>query len=208
MVHDCGGCILPAHWTACKATLAFFTGAATSKLANMTKAFKEEASMRPYLASINVLEKFHFAKAPCDIFSHSLKRRAHDSSICLWILLKGLVHMKSGCGFHKACNNAFIQACCLEMRNHHTQEEVEQMFPLSMWEYNKNLDTLVLLLQKFRRDTHLALIVGEVLNDKTNKSSSRAELKRQKMARRPTKKHANMKQKQQEIRVIGGAEMM
>lgn len=82
------------------------------------------------------------------------------------------------------------------------------MFPLSMWEYNKNLDTLVLLLQKFRRDTHLALIVGEVLNDKTNKSSSRAELKRQKMARRPTKKHANMKQKQQEIRVIGGAEMM
>ena len=89
MVHYCGGCILlPVHWIACKAILAFHAGAATSKLATTTKALKEEASLRIYLASVDALDEFHFDQASRDFFSHSFqqKKRTHDSSFCLPLL--------------------------------------------------------------------------------------------------------------------------
>ena len=37
MVHCCGGNITQTHWIACKACLAFFAGASTSKMLTTTK---------------------------------------------------------------------------------------------------------------------------------------------------------------------------
>jgi hypothetical protein len=47
MVHHCGGAILPVHWTACKAVLAFHAGSGVSKLKSTTKA-KTEAALGGY----------------------------------------------------------------------------------------------------------------------------------------------------------------
>ncbi len=60
------------------------------------------------------------------------------------------------------------------------QEEVEEILPPSMWEYTKNTWYFGLVVNIFRRDPQLALIVGEVSKDKTNKPASRAELRHQK----------------------------
>jgi hypothetical protein len=46
------------------------------------------------------------------------------------------------------------------------QEEVEEILPPSMWEYTKNTWYFGLVVNIFRRDPQLALIVGEALNDK------------------------------------------
>jgi hypothetical protein len=41
----------------------------------MTKALKEEACLRLYLASIEALDEFHFDKASRDFFSHSFQKK-------------------------------------------------------------------------------------------------------------------------------------
>jgi hypothetical protein len=99
MVHYCGQCILPVHWTVCKAVLAVHAGSATSKLATTTKALKEEACLRLYLASIEALDEFHFDKASRDFFSHSFQsafclpllhgQQVQDPKRSPWILPKG-----------------------------------------------------------------------------------------------------------------------
>ena len=197
MVHYCGGCILPIHWTACKAVLAFNAGAATSKLATTTKALKEEACLRLYIASVEALDELSFDEDSRSFFSHSFQKkgepltaqsvyRYYMDSRCkirnqvLGFFPKDLVSMKSGCGFHETCNKVFITAYRREMRKYHTQEEVEQMLPPPMWEYTRNPWYFGLVVKIFRRDPQLALNVADVLNDKTNKPISRAELKRQK----------------------------
>ena len=76
MVHYCGGCILPIHWTACKAVLAFNAGAATSKLATTTKALKEEACLRLYVASVEALDELSsFDVDSRSFFSHSFQKK-------------------------------------------------------------------------------------------------------------------------------------
>ena len=52
-----------------------------------------------------------------------------------------------------------------------------------MWEYTKNLWYFGLVVRNSGRNPQLTLIVGEVLKDKTNKPTSGAELKRQKLIR-------------------------
>ena len=49
MVHYCGGIITQTHWIACKACLAFFAGASTSKMLTTTKSLKEASCLAIYL---------------------------------------------------------------------------------------------------------------------------------------------------------------
>jgi hypothetical protein len=60
MVHSCGGCVTPVHWTACKYVLAFYAGSEVSKMASMTKKNREAACMQIYVTAINELENEHF----------------------------------------------------------------------------------------------------------------------------------------------------
>jgi hypothetical protein len=54
------------------------------------------------------------------------------------------------------------------------------MLPPPVWEYTIYPCYFGLSVKNFRRGPQLALIVGEVLKEKTNKPTSRAELKHQK----------------------------
>ena len=56
MVHYLGGHVAPEHWTACKAALVFHAGAATCKLAVMTKQSKEVVCLPAYNAAIDKLD--------------------------------------------------------------------------------------------------------------------------------------------------------
>jgi hypothetical protein len=166
-------------------------------LATTTKALKEGACLQLYLGAIEALDEFHFDKASRAFFSHSFQKKdepmsAHSlyryymDSRCkiqnhvLGFFPKDLLSMKSGCGFQETCNKVYVTAYRLEMRKHHTQEEVEQMLPPPMWEYTKSPWYFGLVVKIFRRDPQLALNVAEALKDKTNKPTSRAELRRQK----------------------------
>ena len=55
MVHHCGGAILPVHWIACKAVLAFAAGSGVSKLKMTTKAKKADACLELYYNTIEAL---------------------------------------------------------------------------------------------------------------------------------------------------------
>ena len=56
MVHYCGGAILPVHWIACKAVLAFSAGSGVSKLKTTTKAMKANACLELYHNTIESLD--------------------------------------------------------------------------------------------------------------------------------------------------------
>ena len=64
MVHYCGGNITQTHWIACKACLAFFAGASTSKMATTTKSLKEASCLQIYLNAIDALDDMHFDVTP------------------------------------------------------------------------------------------------------------------------------------------------
>ena len=53
MVHYCGGVLTQSHWIAFKACLAFFAGAATSKMLTTTKALKEASCLQLYIDALN-----------------------------------------------------------------------------------------------------------------------------------------------------------
>ena len=122
MVHHCGGAILPVHWCACKAVLAFYAGSGVSKLKTTTKANRESACLELYYNTIESLDDTHFDKASRDYFcnsfqkkdepmpAHSLYRYYHDSRASvrnqvLPFFPKELVTMKRGRGFHETCND-------------------------------------------------------------------------------------------------------
>ena len=119
IVHYCGGNITQSHWIACKACLAFFAGAATSKMLTTTKALKKASCLQVYLGAINALNDSHFDMNTKAFFRHSLQKkdepktalavyhyyqdtRAKVRNQILPFFPKDLVSMTSGRGFHKA----------------------------------------------------------------------------------------------------------
>ena len=121
MVHYCGGNITQSHWIACKACLAFFAGAGTSKLMTTTKVLKEASCLQIYLGAIDALDDSHFDSNAKTFFRHSLQKkddpmtglalyryyqdtRAKVRNHVLPFFPKDLVNMKSGRGFHESCN--------------------------------------------------------------------------------------------------------
>ena len=206
MVHHCGGAILPVHWIACKAVLAFYAGSSISKMKTTTKAQKETDCLELYYNAIEALDEDHFDKDARDFFcnsfqkknepmpAHSLYRYYHDTRAkvrnqVLPYFPRSLVTMKSGKGFHDSCNDVYIKAYREEMavakhRNgdlKYTPEEVADLLPPLHWEFTKSPWYFGLLVKIFRRDPQLALHVADVMNDSTsNKPTSRAALRRQK----------------------------
>ena len=75
MVHHCGGAILPVHWAACKAVLAFHAGAGVSKMKTTTKLMKEASCLELYYNTIEALDEEHFDKAARDFFVIRFRRR-------------------------------------------------------------------------------------------------------------------------------------
>ena len=77
LVHHCGGAILPVHWTACNAVLAFHAGSGVSKLkmTTTTKKDKEAACLELYYNTIESLGEEHFDKDIRDFFCHSFQKK-------------------------------------------------------------------------------------------------------------------------------------
>jgi hypothetical protein len=68
MVHHCGGAILPVHWVACKAVLAFYAGSGVSKLKTTTKANKEASCLELNYNTLESLDEEHFDKSARNFF--------------------------------------------------------------------------------------------------------------------------------------------
>ena len=211
LVHHCGGAILPVHWTACKAVLAFHAGSGVSKLKTTTKKDKEAACLELYYNTMEALDEEHFDKDARDFFCHSFQKKdepmpAH-SLYCYYLdsrakirnqvlpyFPRNLVTMKSGRRFHESCNEVYVKAFRDEMsttklRNgtlKYTKEEIEDLFPPQHWEFTKSPWYYGLLVKIYRRDPQLALDVAAVMKDPTNVPVSRAVLRRnaQQKARR------------------------
>ena len=128
MVHYCGGNITQTQWIACKACLAFFAGASTSKMLTTTKTLKEASCLQIYLNAIDALDDMHFDVGAKAFFGHSLQKkddpmnavyvyryyqddtRLRIRNHVMSFFPKDMVTMKSGRGFHESCNEAFIKA--------------------------------------------------------------------------------------------------
>ena len=127
MVHYCSGNITQSHWIACKVCLAFFAGAAKSKMLTTRKALKEASCLQVYLGAINALDELHFDMDAKVFFCHSLQKKDEPmTALALYryyqdtrskvrnqvlpFFPKCLVSMKSGRGFHKSCNEVYINA--------------------------------------------------------------------------------------------------
>jgi hypothetical protein len=198
MVHFCGGIITQTHWIACKACLAFFAGAATSKMLTTTKALKEAACLQVYFGAIDALDNTCFNLESKVFFRHSLQKKDEPmTALALYryyqdtrskvrnqvlpFFPKDLVSMKSGRGFHESCNEVYINAYRNGLtKKQYTKEEADRMLPPPLWEYTRAPWYFGLLVKIFRRDPQLALQVADVMTDKTNMPISRAEIKRQK----------------------------
>ena len=75
LVHHYGCAILPVHWTACKAVLAFHAGSGVSKLKTTTKKDKEAACLELYYNTIESLDEEHFGNDACDFFVILFRKR-------------------------------------------------------------------------------------------------------------------------------------
>ena len=205
MVHHCGGAILPVHWVACKAVLAFYAGSGVSKLKTTTKANKEASCLELYYNTLESLDEEHFDKSARDFFchsfqkkdepmpAHSLYRYYHDSRAVvrtqvLPFFPRDLVTMKSGRGFHETCNEVYVKAYRKEMSAivlkdgspKYNNRELEELTPPQHWEFSKKPWYFGLLVKIFRRDPQLAPHVASVMNDVTNRPVSRAAMMRDK----------------------------
>jgi hypothetical protein len=163
-VHHCRRAILPVHWTASKAVLAFHAGSGVSKLKTTTKYLKEAACLELYYNTIESLDEEHFDKAARDFFclsfqkndepmpTHSLYRYYRDSRAkirnqVLPYFPRNLVTMKSGRGFHESCNEVYVKAYREEMpiaklRNgtlKYAEDELVNLLPAPQhWEFTKS----------------------------------------------------------------------
>ena len=206
LVHHCSSAILPIHWTAFKAVLAFHAGSGVSKLKTTTKKNKEAACLELYYNTLELLDPDHFDKAAArDFFCHSFQKKDepmpahslyqyyHDSRAkiqnqVLPYFPRNLVTMKSGRDFHESCNEVYIKAFCQEMSSSrlkngtlkYTKEEIDDTFPPQHWEFTKSPWYFGLLIKNFRRDPQLALHVADVMTDSSNLPVSRAAMRRQK----------------------------
>ena len=204
MVHHCGGAILPVHWIACKAVLAFASGSGVSKLKTTTKAKKADACLELYYNTIEALDEEFFDKDARDFFCNSFQKkeepmpapslyRYYQDIRCkirnqlLPCYPRDLVMMKSGCGFHETCADVYVKAyreemSMLKLRNgnlKYTAEEIAEMLPPQHWEFKKNPWYFGLLIKIFRRDPQLALDVPNVMKDPANVPVGRAVLRRE-----------------------------
>jgi hypothetical protein len=198
MVHYCGGNITQTHWIACKACLAFFAGASTSKMLTTTKSLKEASCLAIYLNAIDALDDMHFDVGSKAFFRHSLQKKDDPmNAVSVYryyqdtrlkirnhvmpFFPKDMVTMKSGRGFHESCNEVFVKAYRegLVKTKKFSKEEADQKLPPPFWEYTKAPWYFGLAAKIFRRDPQLAMEVANVMNDKTNLPISRAEMKRQ-----------------------------
>ena len=77
MWHHCGGAILPVHWRACKAVLAFHAGSRVSNFTRKTtsKTMIEAACLEIYLNAIDALDQNQFDKPCREYFSHSFQSK-------------------------------------------------------------------------------------------------------------------------------------
>lgn len=218
MVHYCGGHILPVHWSACKAVLAFYAGSRVSKSKTSKKPEMERECLEIYYNAIEELDVDHFNKDAREFFCHSFQKKEEPMPAhSLWryyydsrakirrdvqhYFPKELMTMKSGRGFHETWNEVYVKAYRLEMGKckinkggapKYTAEEIEEMYPPHHWEYTKSPWHFGLLIKIFRRDPQLALHVASVMSDPDNVPVSRAELRRQKQVRaREKQNHAN-----------------
>jgi hypothetical protein len=203
MVHHCGGAILPVHWAACKAVLAFHAGVGVSKMKTTTKLMKEASCLELYYNTIEALDEEHFDKAARDFFCHSFQKkedpmpahsvyryyqdsRAKVRNQVLPFFPRDFVTMRSGRGFHESCHDVYVQAFRLEMSAtklrtgalKYTSAEVEDMVPPQHWEFSKSPWMYGLLAKIYRRDPQLALEVSSVMKDRTNAPVGRAVLRR------------------------------
>ena len=209
MVHHCGGAILPVHWAACKAVLAFHAGSGVSKMRTTTKAMKEASCLELYYNTIESLDEEHFDRDARDFFCHSFQKkeepmpahsvyryyqdsRAKVRNQVLPFFPRDFVTMRSGRGFHESCNDVYVKAFRLEMsttklRNgtlkYTSSAEVEDMLPPQHWEFTKLPCLYGLMVKIYRRDPQLALDVATVMKDRTNAPVSRAVLRRKSQQR-------------------------
>ncbi len=152
----------------------------------------ERECLEIYYNAIEELDVDHFNKDARELFWHSFQKKeepmpAHSlwryyynsrAKICTGALQyfpKDLVTMKSGCRFHKSCNDVYANAYWMEMgkcKNRggdrggvpkYTAEEIEEMYPLHHWEYAESPWHFGLLIKNFRRDSHLAFHVASVI---------------------------------------------
>ena len=167
IVHYCGGIITPSHWIACKACLAFFAGAATSKMWTTTKALKEEAScLQVYLGAIDALNNSHFDMNTKAFFRHSLQKkdelmtglamyryyqdtRSKALNQVLPFFPKDLVSMKNGRGFHESCNDVYINAYRKGLLKNTLKRKLTKCFHFPFGNTQEHLGTLVFLSRFF-----------------------------------------------------------
>ena len=74
-MHYCGGGIVPEHWPACKAVLAFHAGESLTKLSSMTKLVKEAAILQLYTSAVAELDEVHFGDSACTFFARSFPKK-------------------------------------------------------------------------------------------------------------------------------------
>ena len=136
MVHYCVGIITQSHRIACKACLAFFAGAATSKILTTTKPPKEASCLQVYLlGAINPLNDSISTWTPRFSFVTPFRRRMNYQHTIskvrnqvLPFFPNDLVSKKSGrAGFHETCNKVYINAYRRKglMKKKHSKEEAD-----------------------------------------------------------------------------------
>jgi len=203
IVHYLGGHVAPEHWTACKAALVFHAGAATCKLAVMTKQSKEAACLAAYNAAIDNLDPMHFSPDAIKFFRHSFKKKSEpmgpyavyryfsDSrrdmrATLIPLFPKDFHSMRSGKGFHDTCNDVFVVSAYrreLIATKGMTESDANKELPPQFWEYKKIPWCFSLTVKIFRRHPQLTPDVSKVLADKSNATVSRAALKRKKQCK-------------------------
>ena len=205
MVHYVGGHIAPEHWPACKACLVFSAGCMVSKMTTMTKVNMQNTCLQGYRMLVNELDTAHFCADARAYFLSSFRKKEdpltgeplyryfQDSrnkmrSLVVPLLPQEFMTMKSGRGFHETCNNIIVAQYRKDLlvaagtKPGMTVEEAEQKLPPMFWEYRKSPWMLFLCVKIFRRNPHLAPNVVEVLGDISNRTQSRASLKRKAQA--------------------------
>jgi hypothetical protein len=113
LVHHCGGAILPVHWAACKAMLAFHAGSGVSKLKTTTKKDKEAACLELYYTTIKSLDEEHFGKDARDFFVILFRKRMNPCQHTLFTVFTMTPEQRFECsGLRARRGNILNCHCC------------------------------------------------------------------------------------------------
>ncbi|KAI2514371.1 hypothetical protein MHU86_264 [Fragilaria crotonensis] len=188
-------------WHAKQATLVFYAGSTTCKLAPTTKTGREAATLQAYNNAIADLDKSQFNSNAILFFRQSfrdkekpmtgyalyryyLDSRSAMRSTIIPLFPTNFNEMKSGRGFHESVNAAFTNMYRKELttrvKDRMTQEEADQETPPMFWEYKEKPWYFGLAVKVYRRDLQLAPITNDVAEDPSNAPVCRAVLKRHK----------------------------